>query len=156
MIRNNVIKTIVILLATLLAYAAVGKLEHPDLFRSQLGVVPAPLNSWLVWMIPILELVIALQLLFPVFRITGFFGALFLLSAYTLYLTWLVQDDFGGHCHCGTPWPGFSLRSNILINLLSVGVAGAGVALTGWDRAMHPFVNFPITNSKRPVMKVVK
>jgi hypothetical protein len=133
MFTKTLVKLIAIALAVLFAIAAVDKLEHYAKFRLQLQRFPVSLPGLhsLAWVIPVIELMIAVLLLLPVTRLKGLFASLFLLGLYTLYLVSMLETHFYCTCNCGEPFPSLSLKMHIVFSLVCVFVTGVGVVLYG-------------------------
>jgi hypothetical protein len=133
MFTKTLVKLIAIALAVLFAIAAVGKLEHYAKFRLQLQKFPVSLPGLcsLAWVIPVIELTIAVLLLLPVTRLKGLFASLFLLGLYTLYLACMLETRFYCTCNCGEPFQSLSLKMHIVFSLVCVFVTGVGVVLYG-------------------------
>jgi hypothetical protein len=143
MTTKTIIRIIALSLALLFFYAAVSKLDQYSIFRLQLQKFPLalPLVKQMAWLVPVTELVIAGLLLFPALQVKGLFSALFFLSLYTIYLTCMPDSRFTLPCRCGEPWPSFSVRSNMIFNLLCVLVASVGVVLCGKVVQPLPYSN---------------
>lgn len=143
MTTKTIIRIIALSLALLFFYAAVSKLDQYSIFRLQLQKFPLalPLIEQMAWLVPVSELVIAGLLLFPALQVKGLFSALLFLSLYTIYLTCMPDSRFTLSCRCGEPWPSFSLKSNIIFNLLCVLVTSVGVVLCGKVMRPLPYSN---------------
>jgi hypothetical protein len=138
MMTKALVKLIAIALAVLFACTAVDKLEHYALFSLQLQQLPFsnPVLHQQAWVVPGVELIIALLLLLPATRLKGLFASLFLLSVYTLFLTSMLRSLFYCACQCGEPFQSLSLKMHIVFTLVCVFVTGVGVVLFG--RIMGP------------------
>lgn len=133
MITKTLVKLIAIALAVLFAYAAVDKLEHYALFSLQLMRFPVsiPVIQEQAWIIPVIELTLAVLLLLPFSRLKALFASLFLLAVYTLYLTCMLESRFNLTCKCGEPFQTISLKMHIMVTLAGVFVTGVAVVLSG-------------------------
>ena len=133
MSAKNLVKLIALALAVLFAYAAVDKLEHYTLFSLQLKrfPVPIPVIFEQVWIIPVAELLIAMLLLLPFFRLKALFVSLFLLGVYTLFLTLMLESRFHLSCKCGEPFQALSLKMHMGVTLVCVFFTGIAVVLSG-------------------------
>ncbi|THU31172.1 hypothetical protein FAM09_29275 [Niastella caeni] len=138
MITKALVKSIAIALAVLFSYAAVDKLEHYAQFSLQLQRFPLaiPVLFQQPWIIPVVELQIALSLLLPFSRLKGLFASLFLLSLYAIYLSCMLESRLLFTCQCGEPFQSLSLKVHIVLTLGCVFVTGVGVVLSG--RIMGP------------------
>jgi hypothetical protein len=133
MSTKTLVKLIAIALAVLFAYAAADKLDHYTLFSLQLKrfPVPIPVIPEQAWVIPVSEFLIALLLLLPFSRLIALFASLFLLGAYTLYLTCMLDSRFHVSCKCGEPFQALSLKTLILVTLVGEFFTGVAVVLSG-------------------------
>lgn len=138
MTSKALVKLIAIALAVLFAYSAVDKLEHYAMFGKQLNRFPIsiPVIHQQVWIVPATELIIAVLLLLPFSRLKALFASLFVLGAYTLYLTCMLPSRFHVTCNCGEPFQTLSLKMHILLTLVCVLFTGVAVVLYG--RLMQP------------------
>src|SRR5690606_30036638 len=85
------LELIVMLCVLLFLYAAVNKLMDVQKFRVQIGQSPllTPIAGFTAWAVPLLEIALALLLLFHKTRLLGlygFFGMMVLFSAYIVVL----------------------------------------------------------------------
>lgn len=94
-----------VLLILLFAYAAVSKLVDHQRFVEQMQLAPVPLMKLaapvLGWVVPQVEIVIVLMLLFERYRRMGLICSFFLLLAFELYISGMLLSGLDLPCTCG-------------------------------------------------------
>lgn len=91
------------LLILLFVYTALSKLDNYSFFLAQLSLYPfiGLFGSTLAWVIPSMELIIAILLIVPAYRTKGLMAALILLIAFTVYLLLMILYTPDLPCSCG-------------------------------------------------------
>lgn len=129
--RSVVLQVICCLLIFLLVYTATSKLL--DIKSFQLTLHASPLitdkNILVSWLVPAAELFIALLLLRPSTRLTGLYGAAFLLMVFTLYLGYMILFTPNRPCICGGVIRVMSWSQHIVFNLFFTLLALAGIQI---------------------------
>ncbi|WP_232424356.1 MauE/DoxX family redox-associated membrane protein [Flavobacterium sp. WG21] len=97
------IEVISFLYVVLFVYAAVSKLLDFENFRVQLGQSPllSAFAGVIAWIVPALELFIALLIVSKRWRIIGLFGALGLMIMFTAYIFIILNYSSFVPCSCG-------------------------------------------------------
>jgi hypothetical protein len=112
-------------LVFLFVYTAVSKLAALSLFESALQQHPLPrlLRMMIVYLLPPLELMVALLLAVPSTRKAGSLLAILLLGIMTIYLGYMLVR--GGHlpCACGGVIAKMGWKTHFFFNLLCIGAA---------------------------------
>ena len=129
------------LLILLWVYTAGSKLAELDLFRKQVFTNPifAPwMRQWVLFLVPGLELVAGLLLLFPRTRKAGFMLSLILMIVFTVYI-WLILAGVFERipCSCGGVLKAMRWNTHFIFNLFFTAVAAAGVMLTIKERRLE-------------------
>jgi hypothetical protein len=90
--KSIIIEIISILFALLFLYAAAIILINYAFFKVQIGVYPVlkPIAPFIVWFIPISEIIVFSLLLFPAWRLRGLYGALALMILLTGYVVGIL------------------------------------------------------------------
>ena len=114
------------------AFTGLTKLMEGDRFFNNLNNSPIlPDMVWLSyiisWVIPTLEIVLALLIAIPKTRLKGFYGALGLMMAFTIYVTVIVFISPYAPCSCGgiitlLSWPQHLIFNGGLIILALVAI----------------------------------
>lgn len=111
------------LLILLFAYTAIRKLVDFESFRDTLKLIPhlGEYNFIIALGLPVIELIIALLLLLPRYRIAGLFASLVMLVVFTGYIGYLLtfkQNNLP--CSCGGVIRQMTFRQHILFNLFFI------------------------------------
>src|SRR6266567_850131 len=87
----------------LFIYAAISKLIDFQTFRAELreSSILGEFSWLLSWGVPLIELLTALTLFIPVFRLFGLYVSVILMSSFTIYLTILSRSTGPISCDCG-------------------------------------------------------
>ena len=101
--RHIVVEIICLLYVLLFVYAAVNKILDFENFRVQLAQSPLLSNfaGWVAWAVPSAEILIALTLLIPSFRLSGMYAAFSLMVMFTAYIYIILNYSSFVPCSCG-------------------------------------------------------
>jgi uncharacterized membrane protein YphA (DoxX/SURF4 family) len=134
--RKIAVEIIAFLFIFLFVYAAASKLLDIEKFRVQLGQSPllTVFAGWVAWVIPTLEILIAVLLLLPTYRFIAFFAALTLMVMFTSYI--VVILNFGSYipCSCGGILEKLGWTQHLIFNCVFILLALAGILILAWDR----------------------
>ncbi|MDR6784588.1 MauE/DoxX family redox-associated membrane protein [Pedobacter africanus] len=121
-------------LGLLFMYAAGSKLAEYDKFVVQIGqsAMLTPYAGVLAWLVPVLEIVIAIMLVFPGLRRLGLYGALGMMAGFTAYI-YVVLNFMGNDkpCSCGGVLSAMDWPQHLVFNIVFTVLAGVGVTLSG-------------------------
>lgn len=119
------------LLVLLWVYAAFSKLLVYTTFTSQLKQSPLlkPYAEILVWLVPTVEIVIAILLTVMVTRIKGLYASLVLLSVFTIYIAGMLLSGVHLPCSCGGIINALSWQQHLVFNLLFMALSIAGIVV---------------------------
>lgn len=137
--REGAVSLIATLYLMLFAYAAVSKLIDYDTFRRQLAMSPVLTShaSWLSWVVPALELVLAALVAFRKTRLAGMYGSLCLMAAFTAYIYLIMNHASHVPCSCGGLLDDMGWTAHFYFNLAFMALASVALALD-WRRAAAP------------------
>jgi len=113
------------LLVLLFMYTGFTKLFAPIAFLDTLYKQPFPhfLSDRLVYLIPSLEIAIAICLFFEKTRTAGLYGACTLLTLFTLYIAAILLHFFyKTPCSCGGIFRHLSWQQHLWVNILLTGL----------------------------------
>jgi hypothetical protein len=134
-----VVEIIAMLFIILFAYAAINKLWDIEKFRIQIGQSPpltsiAPIAAWLI---PIVEIFIAILLCIPRIRLVGLYASFSLMVMFTTYI--IVILSFSEHipCACGGVLDTLGWRDHLIFNIGFVLLGLAGILLSGKRETMQ-------------------
>lgn len=101
--KKRAVWTITLLLIILFGYTALSKLMNYANFEFGLSESPfiAPFAGLLVWALPVTELIIALSLAMPVFRLSALYASFVLLFLFTGYIAAMLAFAVDIPCSCG-------------------------------------------------------
>lgn len=130
--REIIIDITVYLFIILFMYTAASKLFSINKFASTLAKSPliGDLNFVVAWTVPIVEILISIALIFPNFRRAGLLASLALMSAFTLYLFYMVFSDNKLPCHCGGVISTMTWNQHIWFNMSFIVLALIGLILS--------------------------
>jgi uncharacterized membrane protein YphA (DoxX/SURF4 family) len=131
MSRKIVIEIVTFLIILLFVYAAVSKLFDYQKFTVQLGQSPmlTTYSSVLGWMVPLLELVISVLLIFPRTRLGGLYSFFGLMTMFTVYI--ILASRFSDYvpCSCGGVIQNLSWSQHLVFNLVFMVLGILGIFL---------------------------
>jgi len=128
--KSTITEIISILFALLFLYAGIGKLMQYHFFKVQIGVfsVLKPISPFIAWFLPVSEIIIAVLLLVPIWRLRGLYGASTLMILFTGYVVALLS--FSRQIPCCIAVPEFlSWEQQLLFNSILLVLAVMGVIL---------------------------
>jgi len=130
------IKIICTLLVFLFVYAAVSKLLDYSTFRVQLSQSPyiTRFANGIAWVLPVVELTLAVSFAFSNLRLYALYVALFLLSLFTAYLVAILNFSYYIPCSCGGILSSLSWKQHILFNLVFIVLSLAGIRLYAMEK----------------------
>ena len=109
----------VFLFILLFLYAAGVKLADYKLFVGQIGLSPllTKYAGTIAWMIPTVEIVIAIMLMVPRFRLTGLYAAFGLMIVFTFYIIAILSLSAKLPCACGGVISKMGWKNHLLFNI---------------------------------------
>ncbi|UFH34909.1 DoxX family protein [Flavobacterium acetivorans] len=130
-IKQNYIDIISYLFIVLFTYAAVNKLLDFENFQVQLGQSPllSAFAGWVSWGVPIVELIIALLLVFPKYRLAGLLAAFSLMVMFTAYIIIILNFSSFVPCSCGGILEKMSWTQHLVFNIAFILLAAAGILI---------------------------
>ena len=128
-IKNGISEVCTALLLLLLVYTGIAKLMDYPAFRMVLRTSPliGSLAPTMAWILPALELIIAMALFFPRTRLLGLGASATLMCLFTLYVGYMLLFEPKLPCSCGGVLSSMGWPEHLLFNLFFT-----GVALLGW------------------------
>lgn len=129
--QNILDEVISVLLIILFIYAATSKLLDYQKFRVQLGQSPLLtfFASWVAWMIPALEIIIACTLAIPNLRLLGLYASFSLLVMFTAYIIAVTKFSDYIPCSCGGILQNMSWNQHLVFNMVFISLALTGIVL---------------------------
>jgi hypothetical protein len=122
---TKIIELIAALFILLFVYTAASKFLAQTLFLYTLKGLPLIgfAAAYLAWIIPALEVLAAILLFFPTTRRLGFMLALALMSAFTIYVGYMITTSTHLPCSCGGIIASLSWKQHLWLNVFLTAVA---------------------------------
>lgn len=129
--KDVVVQVVCLLYVLLFVYAGVSKLMDFENFRVQLGQSPllSAFAWWVSWLVPVIELGLAILLIFQKFRSIVLLAALTLMSMFTSYIFIILHYSSFVPCSCGGILEKMSWNTHLLFNILFVFFAVLAIIL---------------------------
>jgi hypothetical protein len=130
--RKLIVEVIAFLLMLLFLFASVSKWLAFKTFIGDINNQPFPnwLTPWITNLLPPIEVLIVLALMFEKTRTAGFYASLILMSAFSIYSAAVLLKFFDYiPCSCGGIIKNLSWRDNLILNLFFVAISIAGILL---------------------------
>lgn len=128
--KTLIIGASALLLITLFLYAAYNKLIIYSVFVEQLKESPITngFQNILAWLVPSVEIILAIFLIFKATRLIGFYGSFFLMLLFTAYV-FIVPHFFSTKvpCACGGIISTFTWEKHFYFNLAFTLLAASGL-----------------------------
>ncbi|MNL24942.1 hypothetical protein D3C87_1463970 [compost metagenome] len=118
-------------LGLLFIYAAASKLLEYERFVVTIGqsAMLTPYTGILAWLVPVIELVLVVMLVFDKFRLPGLlasFSLMVMFTAYIFIVLYLIREQ---PCGCGGVLELLGWEAHMIFNIGFTVLAGVGVAL---------------------------
>ena len=115
----------------LFLYTAISKFHQFHAFSSVLGKSPLIANfSFIIaWLLPVIELSVAVLLLISHTRMLGLYCSFFLLSLFTLYVGFMIAFTPHLPCSCGGVIRELSWRDHLFFNVCFTVLAAVGISV---------------------------
>jgi len=129
--KEIIIEIIIFLHVLLFLYAAGSKLTVYDLFITQMDKSPllTGFTHILAWLVPSVEIIIAVMLLVPRFRLIGLYGAFGLMVLFTFYIISILTISKELPCSCGGVLSMLGWREHLVFNIGFVLLGLTGIIL---------------------------
>lgn len=126
-----IIEIICFLFILLFVYASLMKLKDTELFVVQLSQSPMlmPFATWVAWVIPSIELIVAALLIVPRLKLIGLIASFTLMTMFTVYI--IVIMNFAQHvpCSCGGILSDMGWKEHLIFNIGFLLLALTGIIL---------------------------
>lgn len=142
--KRLIIDIVVLLLVILFLYTAVSKFVDFDSFARDLNSQPFPnsLTPILKWILPILEIGIAITLFFERTRMIGLYCSFMLMSLFTLYTALVLFKLFDDvPCSCGGVITHLSWTQHLIFNLFFVIIISIAIRLSREKKGINQNLN---------------
>ena len=129
--KQIVVEIICFLFILLFVYAAGTKLTDYNKFIGQIGKSPLLTDyaEWIAWIVPSIELVIAVMLIIPKIRIVGLYAAFGLMVMFTFYIIAILSFSKELPCSCGGVLSLLGWKEHLIFNIGFVLLGLTGIIL---------------------------
>jgi uncharacterized membrane protein YphA (DoxX/SURF4 family) len=129
--KELIIEIIVFLFVVLFLYAAGSKLTEYNKFVGQMGKSPmlTDLAPLLAWIVPVVEIIVAVMLLISRLRLVGMYAAFGLMFVFTLYIIAILSFSKELPCSCGGVLSMLGWKEHLIFNTFYVGLGLSGIVL---------------------------
>ena len=129
--KSTIVEIISAFLIFLFLYAALSKLLEFDKFSYQISQSPfiIRISRFVVWAIPISEILISVALFVRRTRSAGLYSAFFLMLLFTGYIFIMLRYSPYLPCSCGGVLSMMSWKQHFVFNLLFTGLALSGIVI---------------------------
>lgn len=129
--KTVIIEVICFLFIVLFMYAAIIKLLDYEKFKAQIGQSPllTAFSGWVVWVVPMIEIVLALLLMTQRFRLMALYGAFNLMIIFTAYIVAILQFSEYVPCSCGGVLTRLGWTEHLIFNMFFVLLGLMGIIL---------------------------
>lgn len=119
------------ILLLLFLYTSLSKLADYQTFKVVLSSSPLlkPVAGVIAWLLPVTEIVIAAILFLPATRQSGLKASFMLISAFTLYLVYMITFTPDLPCNCGGVLQALTWQQHIFFNLFFIALSLTGIVL---------------------------
>jgi hypothetical protein len=126
---SKIIEIIASVFILLFVYTATSKLIAHDTFLISLKKSPVIsfASSFISWVIPLIEILISVFLLVPSFRKIGLMASLFLMTAFTIYIAYMLLTSSQLPCSCGGVIAMLSWKEHLWLNIFLTMLAATGI-----------------------------
>lgn len=137
--RKAVVDVVSLLYILLFTYAAVSKLLDFEVFRIQLAQSPllSSFASWIAWVVPLLEIVIAVMLCIPKTRLMALYAGFFLMVMFTVYIIIILNFSPFVPCSCGGILEKLGWKEHLIFNFGFCVIALPAIIWESQSRSSH-------------------
>jgi hypothetical protein len=116
----------------LFVYASVSKLMDFPSFNAQLAQSPliTGFSGWIIWMVPFLEILIAILLSIDRFRLHGLYASFSIMVMFTAYIIAILNFSEFIPCSCGGVLQHMSWKTHLVFNICLVTLAALTILLS--------------------------
>ncbi len=129
--KKHSIEIISLLYVVLFTYAAVSKFLDFNQFKIQLGQSPllTAFAEWIVWLVPITELLITILLVYPKYRLLGLYASFSLMLMFTTYIFLILTFSDFIPCSCGGILEKLGWTEHLIFNMFFIAMAVLAIVL---------------------------
>lgn len=131
----NIIRLIFVIL---FLYTGISKLlaYHDFVDESKQTASLIGISNSIILSVPFIEILIATLLTTRRWQLTGFYGSLVLMSAFTWYVIFLSRLQYYVPCDCGGGLDMLPINIHLLLNLILLTLTILGIFLMRWHKTI--------------------
>lgn len=145
-LKNTLVDIICMLYILLFVYAAVNKLLDFNNFQVQLAQSPllSSFASWISWVVPIVELSVALLFLSPKTRLIGLYASFSLMVMFSVYIVIILNFSPFIPCSCGGILDKLTWGQHLIFNIIFVIIAIPAILILSEKKQRICIIRYPI------------
>ncbi|UGU15321.1 hypothetical protein LS482_16745 [Sinomicrobium kalidii] len=150
--RTIIVEIISFLFILLFVYAALNKLLDVQKFSVDIGKSPmlTPIANFTSWFIPTVEILVAVLLAWPRYRLIGLYGAFTLMVMFTAYIVAILSVSEEIPCSCGGVLEKMGWTEHLIFNIGFVLLGLLGIILHTHIIKNRPENNFMVGETAAP------
>jgi uncharacterized membrane protein YphA (DoxX/SURF4 family) len=129
--RSATLDIIITLFMVLFLYASIYKLFDYQVFKVQIGRSPLIMYyaNTLAWLVPAIEIIAAILVFVPKFRLSGLFLSFGIMFAFSIYIFFMLTFSPYVPCSCGGILNSMGWTEHLIFNIAFTLIALAGIVL---------------------------
>ena len=129
--RAALIEIIAMLFMILFLYTGISKIMDYTLFKEQIADSPLlePVAPWIAWVLPKMEIVVAILLFIPSLRLKALYTSLVLMILFLFYVLYIFLFNAHLPCSCGGVLQQLSWKGHIIFNCIFIALAVIAILL---------------------------
>ncbi len=129
--RAILVEIISVLFIILFLYTGINKMMDNIVFREQIATSPllTPIAPWIAIFLPKSEIIIAISLFIPRFRLKGLYASFVLMVLFLLYVLYIFAFNERLPCSCGGVLQQLSWKGHIMFNSFFIVLAIIGIKM---------------------------
>lgn len=146
--KSLLVESITYFFILLFLYTGVSKLMEIQRFSQELTSSPlvGPMAGIITWSVPIVEILLAVALFIPIFRLKALYATMALMSIFTVYVFILLLIDGHLSCSCGGIIEELSPKQHAIFNSSCVLLCAAAIVMARREGSAAPVNWLPITS----------
>jgi hypothetical protein len=130
--KSIVLEIIAFLCIGLFVYAAAAKLLDYSVFVVQLSQSPmlTKYAGMIAWMVPVIEIMIAVAIALPRWRMLGLYSFYTLMTVFVFYIIAITRYSHFVPCSCGGVLSRLGWTEHLVFNLFFMLISAVGILLT--------------------------
>ncbi|WP_394336474.1 MauE/DoxX family redox-associated membrane protein [Aureibaculum luteum] len=117
--KKLLIELLISMCVILFVYAAISKFLDFENFLAQIGQSPvlSSFTNWVAWIVPISELIVAILLITPSYRLIGLLSFYSIMVMFTTYIVVILNFSDFVPCSCGGILESLGWKQHLIMNI---------------------------------------